>query len=182
MKSKLGPTDSESGDLIAIVDTPKGSRNKYKFDEAFGLFKLTGVMPAGNVFPFDFGYIPGTLGEDGDPLDVLILLDEPVFVGCVVICRLLGVIEAEQTEKDGKTSRNDRLIAVAVKSHTLNHLESIDQINTNLVDEIEHYFVSYNQIRGKEFKPMGRFGPERARELVDAGSELFQKKPQGDES
>jgi inorganic pyrophosphatase len=176
---KLGPFDPDTGDLVAVIDTPKGSRNKYKYDEKYGMFKLSGVMPAGSVFPFDFGFIPGTLGEDGDALDILVLLDEPVIVGCIVMSKLLGVIEAEQTERDGKTSRNDRLIAVPVKSPTLNHMESIDQLNQNLIDEIEHYFVSYNQIRGKTFKPLGRFGPGRARELVDSGTESYLKK-QGD--
>lgn len=126
-------------------------------------------MPAGAVFPYDFGYVPSTLGEDGDPLDVLILMDEPAFAGCLAPARLIGVMEAEQTERDGKTSRNDRLIAVAADSHDHEEVQSLDQISSNLVDEIEHFFVSYNQLKGKKFKPLGRYGPDRARQVVDAG-------------
>jgi inorganic pyrophosphatase len=79
--------------------------------------------------------------------------------------RLLGLIEAEQTEK-GKTERNDRLIAVAAKSRTSGDLKSIADLNPKLLDEIEHFFISYNEVKGKKFKPLGRYGPERARRLV----------------
>src|ERR687884_131195 len=108
---RLEPFDPESGDLTLVVETPKGGRNKYKYDEKAGLFRLPKVLPPGSIFPFDFGFVPGTRGEDGDPLDVLVLMDEPAFTGCVVACRLIGVIEAEQSTRDGQMERNDRLIA-----------------------------------------------------------------------
>lgn len=164
--SKLPPFDLESGDLHVVIDTPKGSRNKSGWNEELELFELKGVLPAGAVFPCDFGFIPNTRGEDGDALDVLILMDEPAFAGCLVHLRLLGVIEAEQTEKDGKVERNDRLIAVASTSRTHAHLQSLNDISVKIVDEIEHFFVSYNAAKGKKFKPLGRCNPERARELV----------------
>jgi inorganic pyrophosphatase len=84
------------------------------------------------VFPFDFGSIPGTVAADGDPLDVLVLMDEPAFVGCLIQARLLGVIEAEQTEA-GKTERNDRLIAVASESHTHASLKSLKKLDRKLL-------------------------------------------------
>src|SRR5215208_6835365 len=96
--NSLSAFDNESQDLNVVIETPKGNRNKFKYDEQRGLFKLGGVLPRGAVFPFDFGFIPSTLGGDGDPLDVLILMDEPAFTGCLVPSNLLGVIEAEQTE------------------------------------------------------------------------------------
>ncbi len=159
-----------SGDLHVIIDTPKGSRNKFAYDSEHGLFRLDGVLPAGAVFPFDFGYVPATQGGDGDPLDVLVLMDEPTFVGCLVLVRLIGVIEADQTE-DGATTRNDRLIGVAVKARNHRDVQALDQINANLVSEIEHFFISYNLIKGKQFTPRGRFGVDRARQVVDAGVE-----------
>jgi inorganic pyrophosphatase len=173
--AELGAIDGETGALNVIIETPKGSRNKFKYDEKLGVFRLSGVLPAGAVFPFDFGYIPATRGEDGDPLDVLVLMDEPAFAGCLVPARLIGVIEAEQTE-DGKTERNDRLVAVATDSHDHHEIESLDQISPHLVQEIEHFFVSYNTIKGKQFKPKGRFGPERAQKLVDAGQAQAKRK------
>ena len=163
--SKLPAIDHASGDLNVIIDTPKGSRNKFSWDEKRELFELSGMLPTGAVFPYDFGFIPNTRGGDGDPLDVLVLMDEPAFAGCLVRSRLLGVIEAEQTEK-GETERNDRLIAVASKSRTSDDLESITDLNPKLLEEIEHFFISYNEVKGKKFKPLGRYGPERARKLV----------------
>ncbi|HVG00636.1 MAG TPA: inorganic diphosphatase, partial [Chloroflexia bacterium] len=135
--------DEETGDLNGIVDTPKHSRNKYEYDGKLGLFKLGGVLPAGAVFPFDFGFIPSTLGGDGDPLDVLLLMDEPAFPGCLVPSRLVAVIEAEQTERDGTRTRNDRLIAVAADSRTHKEVRTLADLNGTLLDEIEHFFVSY---------------------------------------
>src|SRR5918912_3778357 len=166
----LAAFDNESEDLNVVIETPKGNRNKFKFDEARGLFKLSGVLPAGAVFPFDFGFIPSTLGGDGDPLDVLVLMDEPAFTGCLVRSRLLGVIEAEQTERDGETTRNDRLIAVAAESRAHKDAQSLAEVSHQLVKEIEHFFVSYNQIKEKEFVPLGRFGPDRAKEIVMDGA------------
>lgn len=161
---------SDTAELNVIIETPKGSRNKFTYDEEKGLFKLSGVLPAGASFPFDFGFLPGTLGGDGDPLDVLVLMDEPAFAGCLVPSRLIGVIEALQTERDGESMRNDRLIAVAANSRDHQHLLSLEDLNENLLEEIEHFFVSYNEIKGKRFLPRGRFGPERARSLVQSAS------------
>jgi inorganic pyrophosphatase len=164
----LPPFDSESGHANVIVETPKGCRGKYAYDAKLGLFRLKSSLPAGMVFPFDFGFFPGTRGEDGDPLDVLVLGDEPAFQGSLVLTRLIAVIEAEQTEK-GKTEHNDRLIGVAVSSREYRSVESPDQLSPDLMREIEHFFISYNQLAGKEFRPVGRAGADRARQLVAAG-------------
>jgi inorganic pyrophosphatase len=164
---KLPAFDSGSGAVHVIIDTPKGSRNKFSWSEKWQLFELTGVLPAGAVFPFDFGFIPQTRGGDGDPLDVLVLMDEPGTVGCLVRTRLLGVIEAAQTE-EGKTTRNDRLIGVAVQSRTDSEYKTLTDLNEKLLDEIEHFFVSYNAAKGKKFKPLGRHWPKRASKLVKA--------------
>src|SRR5437868_11305762 len=163
---RLKPFDRKARNLKVIIETPKGCRNKYAFDFDFKNYRLKSVLPNGAVFPFDFGSIPGTVADDGDPLDVLLLMDEPAFTGCLVEARLLGLIEAEQTEK-GKTQRNDRLIAVAAESHTHASLKSLSKLEPKLVDEIEHFFISYNQARGKEFKPIGRKGPASATRLID---------------
>ncbi len=162
-----------SDDLNVIIETPQGSRNKFDYDEDYGLFKLGGVLPAGAVFPFDFGFVPSTTGGDGDPLDVLVLMDEAAFAGCLVRARLLGVIEAEQTEEDGETTRNDRLIAVAANARQHKEVRSLSQLNKLVLEEIEHFFVSYNEAKGKTFKPLGRFGSERAARVIDEGRRRF---------
>lgn len=171
--------DSESGDVYVVVETPRGSRNKYKFEPRAGVFELGGVLPAGASFPFDFGFAPSTRGADGDALDVLLLMDEPAFCGCVARARLIGVIEAEQTERDGTTARNDRLIAVSSKSRNHGHLTTLDDLNENLRAEIEHFFVSYNEAKGKRFRPIGQHGPQRATALVKAGEKAFKKARRG---
>jgi inorganic pyrophosphatase len=165
----------DSRELNVVIETPKGSRNKFTYDDALGLFKLGGVLPSGAVFPFDFGFVPSTTGGDGDPLDVLVLMDEPAFTGCLVRVRLLGVIEAEQTERDGETTRNDRLVGLAAESRLHRKVRSLGSLDENLLEEIEHFFVSYNQIKGKEFKPLARSGPKRAFELVEQGVREFRR-------
>jgi inorganic pyrophosphatase len=176
-KTKLNELEAfaDEGELNVIIETPKGSRNKFNYDEATGLFKLGGVLPAGAAFPFDFGFVPSTLGGDGDPLDVLVLMDEPAFAGCLVRVRPVGVIEAEQTERDGETTRNDRLIGVASESRLHRDVRTLESLGAALLDEIEHFFVSYNEFKGKRFGPLGRFGPARALKLVEEGSKKFRK-------
>jgi inorganic pyrophosphatase len=116
-------------------------------------------------FPYDFGFIPSTEGEDGDPVDVLLLLDEPAFPGCVVPARLIGVLEAEQTEA-GKTVRNDRLVAVVETEYNPAEHRFLDDVNRQRLDEIEHFFISYNEAEGRQFKPLARRGPDRAWQLL----------------
>ncbi len=153
--------------LLVVIETPKGSPNKLAFEPRYGAFVLKGVLPAGAVFPFDFGFVPSTRADDGDPLDVLVLMDAPVFPGCIVPSRLIGVIEAEQTE-DGETQRNDRLLAVAANSAAHRSIRQLNDLSQDLVAQIEHFFVSYNQMKGKRFKVKRRAGGKRARALVTA--------------
>lgn len=171
----LKPFDEKTKDLNVVIETPKGSRNKYTFDEKREIFTLGGVLPLGAHFPFDFGFIPQTLGEDGDPLDVLILMDEPVFPGCLISARLIGVIEANQTE-EGKTVRNDRLIAIACESPTHNDVQRLDDLNENLIDQIKHFFISYNEAKGKKFEPLNQSDTKKAERLVSEGAKKYQTK------
>jgi inorganic pyrophosphatase len=166
----LAPFAKDGSTLHVIVETSKGSRNKITFDPRRGLYELTGVLPAGASFPYDFGFVPSTLGDDGDPLDVLVLLDEPTFAGCLVPARLVGVITAQQQEGDGPAERNDRLIAVAAKSRTHEDVRTLADLGDALLEEIEHFFVSYNEIKGKRFVPTGRKGPRAARTIVEDGA------------
>lgn len=162
----------DDGKLLAVIEATHGSANKFKFDPARGAFVLHKVLPPGTAFPFDFGFVPATLGEDGDPLDVLVLMDVPVPPGVVVPCRLLGVIEATQREMKGPRGapvRNDRLIAVAHMSHRHANCRSLRDLGAHLLGEIEAFFVFYNLRMGKTFAPIGRGGLSAARRLVAAG-------------
>lgn len=164
--TRLQPFPKGEKDIVnAVIETPMGSRNKFKYDEDMGFFALSGVLPQGMMFPHAFGFIPRTKAADGDPEDVLVILDEPVFPGCIVPSRLLGVIEAEQTE-DGKTERNDRLIAVSASSRELSDVESLSDLNPVMIKEIEKFFVNYNEEKGKKFKVLARRGPQQAMKLL----------------
>ena len=160
--------------MNVIVETPQGSPQKFNFDGKLGLFRLANVLPHGRVFPFDFGFVPSTAGEDGNPLDVLVLMDAPVFPGCLVAARLVGVIEAEQTENK-ETTRHDRLLAVAAPSRRHRDAREPGDLPEALLEEIEHFFRSYHELAGKQFKILGRAGSERAHALVKAGEKRFAK-------
>ncbi|MCA1554832.1 MAG: inorganic diphosphatase [Chloroflexi bacterium] len=166
---QLETYDEASGDLNVVIETPKHSRIKFKYDEETGIFKASGFMPEGMSFPYDFGFVPSTRGEDGDPLDVLLLMDAPAFAGCLVTTRLIGVIEAEQREESGETVRNDRLIGIAAESRVHADVKSIDQLSSNMLDEIEHFFKSYTEVHGKQFIPRARASTERAQQIVNEG-------------
>ncbi len=159
----------------AIIETPRNRRNKFDYDPDSDLFRLGGLLPEGMAFPFDFGFIPCTLGGDGDPLDVMVLMDEPAHVGCLVEVRIIGVIEAQQSE-DGGSERNDRLLAVAVHSYSHEKIDSIEDLNPSMLDQIEQFFVSYNKLRGKKFKLKSQGSPKRAMSIIGDGIKAFKKK------
>lgn len=152
--------------ITVIVETPKGSAEKFDYEPEYKAFKLKKIMPSGMVFPYDFGFVPDTKGEDGDPLDVLILSEFKTFPGCMIDCRMIGAIAANQTEKDGSTMRNDRFIVVPSVSHEYEGVNSIEDLPTALVDEMEHFFKAFNEISGKVFEPIERVGAAKAIEMV----------------
>ena len=158
-----------------VVDTPKGSRNKYKYDEALGVFRLSRILPAGMQFPYDFGSLPRTCAEDGDALDVLVLMEAPTFPGCLIETRLIGVLRANQKEKR-KTIRNDRLIAVAETPVNRPRFRTLADLGDARLNEIEHFFVAYNRAQGREFRPTGRLGPRAAEQLLEKAARAFARK------
>jgi inorganic pyrophosphatase len=176
--NNLSPIDSQTGLLNVIVETPHGDRNKFKWDEKLGVFKVDRVLPDGAVFPFDFGFLPRTLADDGDPLDVITILDVPAAVGVLVPSRAIGLIAAEQTEA-GETSRNDRLVAVAASSRTYQDVKSLDNISPALLYEFEQFFVNYHRLLGNEFKILGHHGVEFTGQMIQRGIELFEKSIHG---
>ena len=164
----------ERGDQIlqVIVETARGGRNKMAYDEELGVFRLKKVLPEGMSFPYDFGFVPSTRGQDGDPLDALVLMDEAATTGCLVACRLIGVILGEQRAKRRRI-RNDRLVAVAVPSHTHADLKHVDDLNKSLLSELEKFFINYHAEYGEEFRVLGCKGPRSAWKLVEQGAKLW---------
>jgi inorganic pyrophosphatase len=152
--TQLKPLNKQEGILQVIVETPKGSRNKFAFDARQKVFSLKAVLPAGMVFPYDFGFLPKTIAPDGDPIDVLLLMDEPAYPGIVVRSRLIGVIEGEQL--DGKKKiRNDRLLAVAEANHQYANIKRSQDLPSAFLHELEEFFVNYHSLEGKQYKLLG---------------------------
>jgi len=129
------------------------------------MFELSRIMPEGMVFPWDFGFVPGTRAPDGDPLDVLLLTDEPLFPGCVAASRLVGVIELEQ-EEEGEMTRNDRLIAVTQASLLYSEAKDLADLSPVMLRQIEEFFVNIQKLRDIKVKILGRRGPDRALEIL----------------
>jgi inorganic pyrophosphatase len=151
--------------ILAIVETPRGSAEKYDYDPENKWFKLSKIMHSGMVFPFDFGFIPNTKGEDGDPLDIIIISELKSFPGCVMDCRIIGGITAKQTEK-GKTVRNDRFLAVPAVSQFFSKVESIENLPKDIIEQIEKFFMNYNELADKKFKPLKRIDAAKALKLI----------------
>jgi inorganic pyrophosphatase len=173
--SETATFDSETGELRVVIETPKGSRNKYDYDPECDCLDLATVLPEGMSFPYDFGFVPSTLGEDGDPLDILVLMDAPVVPGCVIRARLVGAIEGKQKAKGEEWQRNDRLIAVATHAQTHEDVKSLEDLRPHLVDEIKAFFIDYNRLRGRKFKPLTLSGPGKSRKLIKSGMAAFDK-------
>ena len=168
---RLPAVDGE-GHLLAVIEAAAGSRCKFKFDPATGALTLHAMLPLGTSFPYAFGFVPSTLGEDGDPLDVLVFIDEQVPPGVVIPCRLVGIILATQT-RDGAIMRNDRLLAVADKSHAYRRVQALADLERNVLSEVERFFEFYNAQKGEKFTPLGRHGVKRAEALVQTGKRAF---------
>lgn len=161
----LHPFNDKKGVIHVVIETEKGSRSKFSYDEKLNIFRLKKVLPEGMTFPYDFGFVPSTLAEDGDPIDVLVLMDEPGRTGCLIECHVIGAICGEQSE-DGKKIRNDRIIGVANPSHVHSDLKDISDLNPNLLREIDKFFVNYHQEYGAKFKVLGHCGPKDALKMV----------------
>ncbi len=167
--TRLQPLDPDEKELITVVvETPKGSRNKYAFDPKERVFRLKKVLPAGMIFPYDFGFVPRTEADDGDPIDVLVLMDEPAFPGCVLECRPIGVIEGEQSNTKG-TERNDRIIAIQEDAHSWADIKTIHDLGEQFCCELEEFFVNYHKLTGKKYRVLGRKGPQGIRKMIKAG-------------
>ena len=167
--TRLKPFDSDDKQMLRVViETPKGSRNKFAFDPEEHIFELKKVLPTGMTFPYDFGFVPSTKADDGDPVDVLVLMDEPAFPGCVLTCRPIGVIEGEQGDKKAKV-RNDRIVAIEKDAHSWADIKKIDDLGKEFCRELEEFFVNYHKLSGEKYRVLGVKGVDQARKLVKSG-------------
>jgi inorganic pyrophosphatase len=158
---KLSPF-LKGGLIRVVIETPKGFRNKLGYDPELKAFVLKKTLPEGMVFPYDFGFIPQTEGADGDPLDALVLMPESLAPGCLVTCRVLGVIEATQAERKGKAVRNDRYLMVSDTACEFTGLKKPDDLPPGMLEQLEKFFVHYNILEGRSFRLRGVTGPKGA--------------------
>jgi inorganic pyrophosphatase len=173
--SRLAPLDPDEKEIIQVViETPKGSRNKYAYDQKDRIFGLKKVLPAGMTFPYDFGFVPSTLADDGDPVDVLVLMDEPAFPGCLLKCRIVGIIQATQGTKK-KKERNDRIIAIEQDNHSFASIRHVDDLGKPFAMELEEFFVNYHAFSGEKYRIIALKGPRDARKCIEHGRRALEK-------
>lgn len=174
--TQLTPRGGGKTSVQVVIETPKGSRNKYAFDPEQRVFTLHKVLPSGMVFPYDFGFIPQTEAEDGDPIDVLVLMDEPAFVGCILEARIIGVIEGDSTEDSGPKVRNDRLIAVGELSHTYAKIHALSDLSSLWLEEVEHFLVQYHVHDDTTFEVRSRKGRKTAMQLIAKAHKHYERR------
>jgi inorganic pyrophosphatase len=159
-------------DMVEVViETPKGSSQKFSYDPETHFFRLKKLLPSGMVFPYDFGFIPDTKGEDGDPLDVIVISEFCSFPGILMKCRIIGGIQAEQSEKKGKDKmiRNDRFIGIPDASGIFENIRSVDDLPKDIMTQLEEFFVEYNKLQDKKFNVLKKMQAKEAYKLITAG-------------
>ncbi|HET9627273.1 MAG TPA: inorganic diphosphatase [Kofleriaceae bacterium] len=162
--------DGGGDDIHVVIETPSGSRTKYAWDPELHAFAARKVLPLGTTFPYDFGFVPRTKAGDGDPLDVLVLADEPLAVGCLVRCRVLGAVECTTSEADGHEVRNDRVIAVPTASIAGADWHTARDLGERLVHAIGDFLASYTRREGRRFVLLGTVERDAALALVRAAA------------
>lgn len=155
----LPPTHPRSGRTLVLIETPEGSRCKYKYDSDLRMLCISRVLPEGLVFPHAFGSIPGTRTQDGDALDALVVGVPTAFPGCLVTTRLLGIIRSRQTESR-RGLRNDRIIACVETDATPAQFQTLNELGRHRLEAIEQFFANYNRAEGRPFRITGR-GPAK---------------------
>jgi inorganic pyrophosphatase len=157
------PAFRQDGSVNVVVETPRGSQAKFKYDPETGAIMLSRPLPAGVVYPYDWGYIPSTRAADGDPIDVMVLWDGTSFPGVVLPSRLIGVLRVEQTGAEpGRRERNDRLFALPIKAPRSAHVQTIFDLPERVRLEIEQFFQTVVAFEGKDLRLLGFEGKDEA--------------------
>ena len=162
--SKL-PTFGDGGHVRMVVESPRGASVKLKFDPKLFVFTVGRPLALGLTYPFDWGFIPGTMADDGDPLDALAIHDTATYPGIVLTCRVLGVVDVTQKGPKGQ-QKNPRLILVPTWHERLGALKEATGLPPRVMKEIEQFFVSATFFTGKDPRIKGWRGPEAAQELI----------------
>ena len=157
----FNPEHIHKDDFVAVVEIPKGSKNKYELDKETGFLKLDRILYTATHYPSSYGFIPRTYADDGDPLDVLVLCSEPVYPLTLIRVYPIGVMRMLD---DGKM--DDKIIALPLSDPTYLGIRSIDELPPHVFDEIMHFFSVYKQLENKQTAVKSLFGPEIAQRIV----------------
>jgi len=157
-----------------LVEIPKGSRNKYEWDEELQAIKLDRFLFASVVYPTDYGFIPQTLGEDGDPLDAMVVVTEPTFPGCMIPVKVIALFRM----RDDK-GVDDKVVCVPQHDPNWRHVERLEDLSETLRDEISHFFSIYKQPEGIAVKVDGWFPRDQAIEIIEAAKERYRAEGEG---
>jgi inorganic pyrophosphatase len=152
----------------AIIEIPKNSVNKYEYDSALGLFRLDRALYSPMHYPGDYGFIPGTLADDGDPLDIMVLVDEPSFTGCMMEARPVGLLHMV----DGKEN-DQKVLAVPTRNPRYDSIHTIDQVFPHIRREIEYFFSIYKELQGAKTKMEGWGGPRDVRRVITESRQSY---------
>ena len=167
----VSPGTSIPDVVNAIVEIPKGRRSKIELDKRTGLFKLDRYLYSSSHYPGDYGFVPGTLAEDGDPLDVLVMVNEPTFSGCLIESRVLGMFKMLDN------GLNDyKLLGVPHSDPLFASNHTLDDVPEHFLREVEHFFATYKQLEGVEVKTLGWAGAEEATAEVQASVARYSDK------
>jgi len=168
------PSRNDEGAVLVVIESPRGSALKLKYDPQLDAMLLSRPLPAGVVYPHDWGFIPSTHASDGDPLDAIVLWDGSSYPGVVIPCRLLGVLNVEQTNLgSGARERNDRIVAVPIESTEARTMRSVFDIPQRGRQELERFFLNAVAFRGKDLRILGWAGCDEAEALVSAAAEAL---------
>jgi len=157
-------------EINVVVEIPEGSRNKYEYDKELDIFRLDRVLHSPIYYPGDYGFAPQTLALDGDPMDVLILVAQPTFTGCLVVARPIGLLKMIDGEKE-----DDKILAVPVGEPAFENVHNFTQIFPHTIKLIEHFFATYKLLEGKQTSTHGWSDASVARRVIQESAERFKE-------
>ena len=166
----MDPSQITPSDFSAVIEIPKGSKCKYELDKASGLLKLDRILYTSTHYPANYGFIPRTFADDGDPLDVLVLCSEAIYPLTLMRVYPIGVMRMMDGGK-----MDDKIIAVPFSDPTYLGITSIDELPPHIFDEIMHFFSVYKQLENKETDVRSLFGKGKAEEIIKEAIECYQK-------
>jgi inorganic pyrophosphatase len=157
--------------ITCYVEIPKGSRNKYEYDEEEGVLKLDRFLFSSMVYPTDYGFVPETVADDGDPLDAMVCVSEATFPGCIIDVRPIALFKMEDD-----TGIDDKVLAVPVRDPAWNTLERLEDLPKQFRDEIEHFFSVYKDLEQKKVTVDGWYSREDAFEEIEASRQRYRER------